>query len=470
MTFRGWFALDGVEFANSSRVSAHLGRVTPTSDAEVFGIAHSADLVEVSPNLYELPEDTYEITENLWTPPPGSHRYSPGLMEIGASWREASLCICHYDIPYDDSWTGLQGWLGDPWYRTELAPWYSVEQPESAEFGGVWVTQVTGFDSTPVDRTVSQVIGHGAVPGPHRDTSRTLTFDAVLVACTSAGLEYGLKWLNCRLRAATSLTGSTLKYLSAHPEHSAVDPDDLVRELRHVVLTKAPEVSDAQGGRRPNEQATVYLVNWEMTACSPYAYLPAVDVAVEWDEITTVPVNWVHDSNCASPDSCLDMPVLFSADCVPEEIERVSAPPPVCGGCLPVGGLVTRRFSLPVSSRPGCGTTAVSLSITNTGAEPLSLQAYWRVCVTDPRCEDNRFPLQVSGLPPGATLHLDGVSGRFWVHYENKDRRPVGMVGTPTGAPWRPALLDRGECWDFMVATAPDADLDVAIVLHDREA
>lgn len=388
-------------------------------------------------------------------------------------WTPSKLCGCRLSVGVNDSWDGLQGFLGDPVYRPETAPWSSTEFPEALEFGGVWVTKVEGLDTTPVERTITEMTGSGAVAGVHRDSSRTINFEAILVACSSAGLQYGLNWLSCQLRAATSADGSTLTFLGAHPGNSFVDPNKLWRETRNVVLTQAPEITEAQGGGGiPNQQATIYRVRWEMVACSPYVYLPELTVPIEqWDAITNQPVNWVHDAGCDRPESCSSMPVLFSADCAPEMLTEVSTPPPVCGGCLPVGGIDSHTFRVPSSTAPlRCRSTAVSLIITNTGSAPLSLQGFFQPAEADPRCEDTWFPVQVNGLLPGAALHLDGVSGRFHAFYAGLRRRPIGVVGTPTGAPWRPAVINRADAWNLIVHTAPGVEFETVMTLHDRES
>jgi hypothetical protein len=470
MTFRGYFALDGVEFANSSRVSAHLGRTTPRLDSEAFGTGNCS----TTPvrGLAPIPAGTVETSDGLFVPPAGAQKVSPGLMVVDPKcWTNSKLCGCHLDVEIDDSWDGLQYFLGDPVYRPELAPWYSTEFPESLEFAGVWVAQVTGLDTTPVERRITETSGSGAVAGTHRDSSRTITFEAILVACSSAGLQYGLNWLSCQLRAATSETGSTLDFLAAHPGNSRVDPARLWRESRNVVLTRAPEITESVGRGVPNQQATIYRVSWDMVACTPYVYLPALTNPVKWDSITYQTVNWLHDANCDRPETCSTMPVLFSTDCTPEILSELTTPPPVCGGCLPVGGLERHLFRIPAFMSPmRCRQTAISVTITNTGTEPLSLQGFFQPSTADPSCEDTWFPVQVNGLLPEATLQLDGVSGRFHAFYKGLRRKPIGVVGTPTGAPWRPAIINRYENWDFVVNAAPNAVFDAVVTLHDREA
>lgn len=478
MAFRGYMTLNGAELTNSSRVVEHLGGVIPTLDAAVFGSVDDCTLVESPdhPGLYELPPECVELRPGLFTPPPGSKLYGSGLVEVdGTCWVEPGACglaECLSLITYDDTWPGLREWLdaeGD--YRVELAPWYSSRIPESGEFAGVWLMDIKGFGPTPVSRTITESVGNGGIAGPHRDTSRSLTFEALLIGCTNAGLEYGLEWLACQLRRTKDRSDSILRYFNAHPSHTAADPDDLVRETHGVVLTKAPEVTQQiVTGGKAHQQATVYRVSWEMAVLSPYAYLPQVTIPVIWDTITTKRVNWVHAADCEQPYTCLDMPVMFSTDCAPEEISVVSTPPPSCGGCMPVCAMLQHSFIVPSRDLPyRCRETAVGIEITNKSASSLSLQAFWRVCGSDVRCENSLFPLQVSGLPPATSLTLDAVTGRYWTNYDSRRWRPIGIVGTPTGAPWRPIVLDRATCWEFVVLAPDNTDFDITITLADRE-
>ncbi|UJE15680.1 minor tail protein [Gordonia phage Ligma] len=509
MPFRGYFALDGVEIANSSRVAAHLGQDTPTTDVGVIcgdlvldedpddsqlydpgEIQESTDpglyfpyvytpltscgLTEVSPGLFEVPATSGELRDGLFTPPDGSRRYGKGLIEVRAEcWGSSRLCgACRVQLGYDDTWPELRAYLTDTVYRPELAPWYSTRSPASAEFGGVWVMDAQGFGPVTVERAVTEMVGSGAVAGVHRDGSRVLTFDALLVACTNAGLEFGLNWLTCLLRDTNGRTDAALRYFAAHPSHTGEAATSLLREMRGVVLSKAPTVTEGRaGGSTRNQQATMYRISWEMVALSPYSYTPPTAHTVEWDVIESDPINWVHAADCAEPESCVDMPVLFSATCVPETIEIVSSPPPSCGGCMPVCAVSRHRYTLPTTDTPYvCSETAVGMVIHNTGESAVSLQAHLRVCGSDERCDNDLFPLQVAGLPAGASLSLDSITGRYHADYAGRKRRPVGIVGTPSGAPWAPIIIDRDVCYELVVDAASSAEFEIEITLTDREA
>ncbi len=550
MTFRGFFALNGTELVNSSRVVGHLGHDIPTNDLGIItGVPPEPLLIEsppgsglylpgnghpedppgsglfdpgvleewVSPGLYpdedtypgddvypgigdsglylvvpsgafecqlvpaaghgpglfEMPSTAEPVAPGLYWPPDGSRRWGNAMLLIGdMCWQEAEQCNgCSRAVEYDDSWTGLHDYLGDTIYRTELAPWYSTRQPESTEFTGIWVTKVEGLDTVQVERPIRQMIGSGGSAGPQRDATRTVKFQAYLLACSNAGLTYGLKWLTCRLRETNDNTDSVLRFLTAHPDNTAQTAETMVREAHGVVLTKAPEITNEWApSSKPNQQATIYEVSWEMGVTSPYVYLPPITLPIEWDVIETKPINWLHGADCAEPENCDPMPVLFSKTCVPEVIEVVASPPPVCGGCMPVCAIEKYTYRVPTMDFPlACHETAVNLKITNDGLAPLTIQAYWRVCQTDIRCEDNRWPFQINGLEHGATIELDAVSGRYWAWFKGRKHIARGIVGTPSGAPWQPTILDRAECWEFVVVAPGDADFSVTMQLVDRE-
>ncbi|AYP70017.1 minor tail protein [Mycobacterium phage CRB2] len=478
MAFRGYFALNGTEIANSSRVVAHIGAEVPTRDIGLLTPAEDCAIAPIAPGrlLGTVPASSVPIAPGrlLGTVPDGSRLYGPGLAIVGDCWTPEPLCFdCRDRIGYDDSWPGLPTMLGDTIYRPELAPWYTSRVPESAEFNGVWVMDVKGLDSTPVGVEVQEMAGDGGAPGPVRTPSRKVTFEAMLMACSNAGLTYGLQWLNCQLREANQRSDSVLRYLAAHPGDSAADPATLVREVHGVMLTQEVQISDSiNASRRPNNQATMYRVTWELTVTRPHSYSPPMTTPIAWDEVVTEPIKWVHAADCDEPASCsTDMPVLYAASCQPEKIDVVTTPPPTCGGCLPVCAVVTHVAEVPTFDYPlRCHETVASLIIRNTGAHDLTLQGSWRRCSALLGCDAGQFPFQVNELPPTAELYLDGITGRYWVYYHGRKMRPVNIIGTPTGAPWRPALIDRSLCWELVAVTDGDAQFEIELSLADREA
>lgn len=480
MTFRGYMTLNGVEITNSSRVAAHVAVAPPVSDVGVLTGGADCGLTPISAGsmIYQIPTSSAPIAagSTIYTPPNGSRLYSEAIALVGQCWDSSALCLgCRSSIEYDDTWPGLRQWLANPVYRPELAPWYSLQTPQSAEFMGIWLLDVKGLNQASTAISVVELAGDGAAVGPTRDASRKVTFDALLLACTSAGLDFGLGWLTSQLKAVnTELDYGTLQYFSAHPGNSVVNPATLMREAHGVVLTQPPTISDSfNGSERSNQQATVYRVSWELTVTDPAIYLPTKTLNIAWDSVAVNPIQWVHASECGTRRlGCDPYPTLFADGYTPTIIKAISVPPPDCGGCLPVGQIATYISALPVFSTPVENRlTAVGTTITNTGTAPLSLQGYYRRCNALDDCDEGRtWQFQINGLPAGAQIVMNGTTGRSTVFYQGRWRRPVGIVGTPTGAPWIPPLMDRSVCWELVCMTSATASFTAGLTFSDREA
>ena len=476
MAFRGYFALNGGELINSSRTVTHMGKVTPTADYVLGGSMGSCSptLYPTDAGLAEMPSSSTELTTypGLATPPDGSYLYSPGLSVMGECWSAAPVCGCGQTpwFSFDDSWPGLQSYLQDTVYRPEMAPWYSSQIPQSAEFAGYWVSQVSGFDTTSVQRPITEMVGSGAIAGPARDNSRQLQFTVLVIACTNAGLEYGISWLDCQLRTTNDAPG-TLTYFTAHP-NTAAQPSSLARQMINVVLTQSVTVQQRfNPSGIVNQQATMALVQFTLTALNPYAWLPSVTVPVTWDTIATQSLAWVPAAQSALPDYCTT-PLSLSTTCAPDPLTvTTDRNPPVCGGGLPICAIERYTFSLPETLTPVlCPGTAVTTVITTTGPEPVTLEGYWVRTGTLEVCSNqDLFPFQIAGLPGYTALTLDGISGRYWAVNQGVTTRPLGIVGTPSGAPWLPPFVDRTQAWQLEVLAPEGAEFSVELILYDQE-
>jgi hypothetical protein len=378
-------------------------------------------------------------------------------------------CACHIRVPYDDSWTGLRAAIGDAPYVLENAPWYNPSIPESAEFAGVWVLEVQGFDSVPWNRDVNDSICGGGVPSRPRPTARTLTFSALLVACTNAGARYGLQWLNCVLGQANALGGVDLEYYVAHPEDTAADPATLKRAMYGVVLTTSAATTEnmGRGGGERHRAASIYRVEWELVATNPYAYSSSAVLTVTWDTVAEESITWAHAPDCSDTSSC-SLPTVYNADCLPPDIPISAAVIPTCGGCLPICSIERRTWELPTQLGV-CDDTVATVRVTNNGPDPLTVIMYWQPCGSTDQCE-RVSPIQISGLPTANTVVADAVTGRPYVSVDNTPHRQVGIVSTPSGAPWRPVSLETMMCYELVAEAAPGSDYSVAVELRGRDA
>ncbi|MGW5514243.1 sugar transferase [Nocardia africana] len=394
----------------------------------------------------------------------------PGVPQSMEEALAQCRCSSPVDIRYDDSWPDLGVFLGDeqPYLLTN-APWYDPAIPQSEEFLGVWLTSTDGFGPAPVDRAIADALGAGGVVGPHRDKARGLAFEAILIGCTNAGVTYGQEWLACRLRDATSLSGTTLEYLAAHPEDSAADPELLRRVMSRVVLTRELRETKSYGTRgRKHRQGAVKIVGWEMGVLDPYVYGPETSRIVVWNSSVTEAIEWAHAPDCDNPASCSEIPVLASATCVPATVDVSPVQPPVCAGCIPLCSVQTRVAQLPSAQGVMCRDETVTLTVT-AGAEPVSVNFWLRPCGSTALCDRTGF-LSLAGLPAGGTIVADSMLGRPYGVVDGQQVRQSGIVHTPSGAPWSPVVLDSGQCWELVAQHEPGIDFTVQVSVRGRQS
>lgn len=125
--------------------------------------------------------------------------YLRGNMEYGfAGLRHANTsvsanCGCATARPlYCDQGSGLAGEYISP--ALDDAPWYDPDVPESAEFAGLFIEDIEGFDSV-VSRDFEAGAISGSSLGPLKLGGRCLTYTGWLRAKTCCAAEYGLRWL-----------------------------------------------------------------------------------------------------------------------------------------------------------------------------------------------------------------------------------------------------------------------------------
>lgn len=73
--------------------------------------------------------------------------------------------------------------------------WYDPNIPESADFLGLFINNVTGLQDDPYERSVSNIASIGSVFNRPTRSGKTLTFDVVLLATSCCGMDYGRNWL-----------------------------------------------------------------------------------------------------------------------------------------------------------------------------------------------------------------------------------------------------------------------------------
>jgi len=94
----------------------------------------------------------------------------------------------------------------DDWVRYILpeldeAPWYDPDVPESADFAGLLVTEITGLDDSPFTRTMATTLNGGGSFGRLAVNARTVMVRGLLLGRTCCAIAYGQRWLTRALIA-----------------------------------------------------------------------------------------------------------------------------------------------------------------------------------------------------------------------------------------------------------------------------
>lgn len=378
-------------------------------------------------------------------------------------------------IEYDDTWPGLQAWLGHGEYTVTGAPWYDPAAPESAEFLGVWPMAVEGLDSVPIQRDVAESVCDGGTAAYHRDTTRRIPISALLIGTSNAGVRYGLRWLTCQLRAGRMGGGLPLEFLAAHPGGSDADPNRLLRTMIDVVLTAPPTVAEYGRGYhgQDNRQGTLLRVDFELTATNPYAFGAATVYTVEWEVDDPNGVTWVEDcppgdGSCAEPVTVLTDPL-----CPPTLLPRAVLPAmpcaPATAACVPLCEGRRRIWTLP-SLGTGCGERVVDVLITNTSTHTAvrSIGLAWVPCGGNREC-DRLAETSIGYIPPRGQIILDGVRGRARAVVAGQEQSAAAVVARGGGGPWRPPLLDPGGCYELVMDTDLDTEVSVSVISRVRD-
>jgi len=93
----------------------------------------------------------------------------------------------------------LRAALGDAAYSTpaaDNAPWYDPGDPASANFYGLYITDIQGAEDDSRVAVFTQSIGDGGTVGPTRRATKQFRVKALLAARDEFAMESGLRWLN----------------------------------------------------------------------------------------------------------------------------------------------------------------------------------------------------------------------------------------------------------------------------------
>lgn len=128
---------------------------------------------------------------------------------------------------FDDNDLPVPGSYTTP--AADQAPWYDASIPESAQFFGFIIEEVTmNVVSSRSVRTRTSASGGGVI-GPARNKERKLDFTVLMFACNELAMEYGFRYLNDALNSPGCDDGCTL--CDAEFRDSCPDVDGTVPSL-----------------------------------------------------------------------------------------------------------------------------------------------------------------------------------------------------------------------------------------------
>lgn len=378
------------------------------------------------------------------------------------------------EIVTDDSWPLLPVWLG----RTQVwdtpatdddCPWFDYSQPASGQFAGVWPLRVDGLDSTPLERETMEGAVAGGGFGVKRTPPRKIEVEAVLVASTPAGLQYGLAWLGAALRGENCSDDEAprrLQFLEsappvvpeATPDETRAAGDERLRMIADVALTEAIKVDETfSPWSEEHRGACCAKVTFTLTAGVPWVWRNPIPLVANIRPRQGVAMRTIFEN--VGPGGVLarcdtDNDLLVDPAAAPlSELPRPVSPNATIG-IQPLASLRS-QWVLNAGRLPIWSETLPTVTV-QTGPQPeRSLRFQWVTGIVgnsdDLACRSVGEAI-VTYVPANAYLTLDAVTGRATVVTAGGEELDATPVTTGRwGGPWRPPVLRCSQAYTLVV-------------------
>lgn len=364
------------------------------------------------------------------------------------------------------------------------APWYDPDVPESASFAGFLPLSFDGIDDYPVKRAVTNAVIGGGALGPARVQPRTITVTGLLLGATCCAVEYGLHFLAEALQGCTGSAcgGDCVTMFNCCPgeEETAEEFNEQHRRTyRRVALVDGPTVTARHGdgscsSGRCSIGADIITVEFVLVAATPWAWtdeIPLLDVHLPTDDGTEC-ITWCLHTGTGASGECADGGCRLAgcpdvaAACADPACTPPSPPQPAVPSSCFCEALATNRecYELDLSNRPAWGTDVPVISVF-AGSEDLrhlTISFYERAeqdgdasCaeIADRKRCDPLAVFEVSFIPAGGTLVLDGQIGRATVECGGECETSTSVWGADGAPPTWPAF----DCASICVCLETDA-------------
>lgn len=240
---------------------------------------------------------------------------------------------------------------------SDRAPWFSTTEPNSFDFGGLYVTSVDGLGPGPSTRSLTnRATGRGSFIGPEVQESPQVVVTGLLFGRTSCAVAYGYRWLTMALKGSAcgdGCDGDDLTFLDCCPGLCDDAPgfvsfaeclDPHIRTLKGVQMISSPKITAEYGDACSccPDSAALLQVTFTLAATRPCVYRDPVAVAtdVPFDLTPSGCVVWTlidADDECPNQDPC-----SAPADCLTDPFcpQPVAPPTPPAPSnpciCLPL--------------------------------------------------------------------------------------------------------------------------------------
>lgn len=213
------------------------------------------------------------------------------------------------------------------------APWFSESEPDSFDFGGLYVLGIDGLGPGQFTRSsTARASGRGAIFGPGIQAAPVITVTGLLIGRTCCSTAYGLRWLRNVLRGSCGdgCAGEDLTYLECCPEWCEDSPEftsyadcmaPFVRILKGVTLISSPVITARIGQSCGCDGSAMLQIQFSLSAGEPCQYREPVllesGVAFNTDAVDDTCEGWVlvaegetcpDDDGCGEPADCLADP------------------------------------------------------------------------------------------------------------------------------------------------------------------
>lgn len=194
---------------------------------------------------------------------------------------KSMTCNCpplHWEIP-DDGGPPVEAVYTNP--ITDQAPWFDADIPESGQFLGFLVHDVTMNSVASRSITTRISSSGGGVLGPIRNKERRFDFQVLMFACNEAAMEYGMRFLTDALGSGGCDDGCTTCDAEFRDSCPPITNPNLAQlNTGRWILKNVGAVEGPTWDKPPVEgmQCNVRMVKFSLASEYPWKFKCPVDV------------------------------------------------------------------------------------------------------------------------------------------------------------------------------------------------